>query len=340
MNIDIKNNSIKTYNSIDLAKFIMAVAVIAIHTNPTQNSRNQIINNLYENVICMAVPFFFLATGYLLAKRMDDTNDKSNILLVRKHLIKLIKMYVSWMIIYMPMAVYHDMVSHTPRKEAFISYIRGFLFMGEQYNAWQLWYLLSSIYALILIIILFACKIPLKKILWVSLAFVLLSVGIDWFMMLETDIPYAMSILQKLIKYSIEDTRIFRGIIYISIGMYLANNKISLKISIAMFSAGFIINYFLQNRTLKFLLLIVTMIGLFGIIEKIHLKDNKIYPILRRVSTVMYLIHMYIWSFYYFIVYGQKTLGVDSFIVTTILSCLVGFIYVHISMKLRHKERG
>lgn len=262
----------------------------------------------------MAVPFFFLATGYLLAKK--------------------------WMIIYMPMALYHDSVSHTPYKEALISYIRGFLFMGEQYNAWQLWYLLSSIYALILIIILLKCNFSLKRILWVGLTFVFLSVGIDWFMMLETDIPYAISILQKLIAYSIEDGRIFKGIVYISIGMYLANNKFSLKLSIAMFSAGFIINYFLQNRTLKFLFLVVTMIGLFGIIEKIHLKDNKLYPILRKVSTVMYLIHMYIWSFYYFIIYGQKTLGVDSFIVTSLLSCLVGFIYVHISAKLKHKERG
>lgn len=52
-------------------------------------------------------------------------------------------------------------------------------------------------------------------------------------------------------------------------------------------------------------------------------------PVIQKhLIMVMYLVHMYIWSFYYFIVYGEKTYGLDSFIVTSVLACGVSFIYV------------
>ena len=71
------SSSAKTeYNSIDLFKFIMALCVVAIHTNPMANCSNVFLNRVYENTVNCAVPFFFLSSGYLLAKRLDWPYDQ------------------------------------------------------------------------------------------------------------------------------------------------------------------------------------------------------------------------------------------------------------------------
>ena len=81
-------------------------------------------------------------------------------------------------------------------------------------------------------------------------------------------------------------------------------------------------------------LTLFTRIGFWGIIESINLKDNKIYPFLADLSTTMYLLHMYIWSFYYKIAYGGKCYGVDSFIVTLLFTIVISVMYVIIKHRI------
>lgn len=42
------------YNNIDLIKFIMAFAVVAIHTNPLVDCKNDIVQIVYNNIVNMA----------------------------------------------------------------------------------------------------------------------------------------------------------------------------------------------------------------------------------------------------------------------------------------------
>ena len=55
----------KQFNSIDLFKFIASIIVVGIHTITFQNCSNSLVKTIWEAVSIMAVPFFFLATGYL-----------------------------------------------------------------------------------------------------------------------------------------------------------------------------------------------------------------------------------------------------------------------------------
>ena len=136
-------------NGIDLFKFIMAVVVVAIHTHPFENCTNSDFLKIYELMVNMAVPFFFLASGYFLgmkmnwsfAENLDDTNR------IIKQLKKIIQMYLIWTVLYLPLAIYHFISLKTIPIKAVLIYIRGFLFIGEQYNSWPL-YCLSYIYYL------------------------------------------------------------------------------------------------------------------------------------------------------------------------------------------------
>ena len=95
------------YNNIDLIKFIMAFAVVAIHTNPLVDCKNDIVQIVYNNIVNMAVPFFFLTTGFLLSERMSFSNKASDISILGHYIGKILKMYFIWMVLYTPLTIYH-----------------------------------------------------------------------------------------------------------------------------------------------------------------------------------------------------------------------------------------
>lgn len=53
----------------------MAFCVIAIHTDPLVSCNNTVVLAIYDAVVRMAVPFFFVASGFLLGKKCDGQND-------------------------------------------------------------------------------------------------------------------------------------------------------------------------------------------------------------------------------------------------------------------------
>lgn len=73
----------------------------------------------------------------------------------------------------------------------------------------------------------------------------------------------------------------------------------------------------------------------FGIILNWKLMDHPVYHKLRKMSTIMYLIHMYIWSIYYKVLYGEKTYGLDSFIITSLCGCVVALLYLKVINKFK-----
>ena len=57
--------------NIDIAKFIMAIIVVSIHTDPFIQFSN--FYYFYHSIIGLPVPFFFLATGFFIGIKMKDT---------------------------------------------------------------------------------------------------------------------------------------------------------------------------------------------------------------------------------------------------------------------------
>lgn len=319
-------------NSIDLCKFMMAFVVVAIHTHPFETCTDGRFLNIYGIFVGLAVPFFFLASGYLLAAKMDwpyrTENDLSRICLQLK---KIIKMYIIWTIVYFPLAIYHDfIVERMSPVKAILLYIRGFLFIGEQYNSWPLWYLLSTIYALFIILFIFRKCRNLKLLVVISIIASVISISFTYLVNYNGYLPPLLEIFKKLIRYSIANGRILSGLIYIPIGMILSQRKIPNYLNFIVFFTGYIANYLINNSIISSYLLIITSIGLFGIIENITLKDSPMYAKFRIMSTSIYLTHMYIWSFYYKIVYNRKTFGMDSFIVTSVVAIVISLAYIRI----------
>jgi surface polysaccharide O-acyltransferase-like enzyme len=325
--------------SIDLFKFIMAFAVVAIHTEPFVACSNDNFLNEYDILVQLAVPFFFLASGYLLAIKMEyPCGSERDLIRLKGQLFKVIKMYLTWTLIYLPLAIYRYASSGTSFIKSVLLYIRRFIFVGEQYNSWPLWYLLSTIYALSVIGVALKCKRKPGVLIGISVVASVISIGFTTLVNYEGNLTFAISLFRKMIQVSVAGGRVFRGMIYIPVGMVLAHKKLPSTVNWAGFIAGFVLNCFIDNSIVSSYLLILTAVSLFGIVEGIELKDRKIYSKLRNMSTLIYLIHMYVWTFYYKIVYGGKTYGVDSFIATAVVSTIASLVYVIVRDNKKHKS--
>lgn len=84
----------------------MSFCVVAIHTNPLINCSSRLVLSIYDSVVELAVPFFFIVSGFLLAQKFDG---KNNTTIIYKQMKKILKMYLIWNLIYSPLEIYHSM---------------------------------------------------------------------------------------------------------------------------------------------------------------------------------------------------------------------------------------
>lgn len=335
----VNEETTKKYNSIDLFKFLMACCVIAIHTQPVFGCSNSIIVEVFEAIVNCAVPFFFMASGYLLAVKMKwPYSLKENEVILKKYLVRTLKMYIFWSFIYFPVEIYHCLHMKLSLLYCIRKYICDFIFLGAHYNVWMLWYLLSTVYTILFIILSNRRKFSIGMITCIGLVILFFSFAIDYIALAENEelIP-AFVMIRSMIKNTIVSGRILRGLFYIPCGMLIARKRLPLVMNAFIFSFFFIMRCVVQGSLTNELCTLVCSITLFQLVLSIDLKDANIYPMLRKMSTSMYFIHMYIWIAYYSLVYHKQTYGGDCFVVTLLISVFVAYIQNYISLNRKNK---
>lgn len=216
------NKSSTNYNAIDLAKFICAILVIIIHVPPFgYDSRMEVVLNfgLRNYIARIAVPFFFITSGYFLYQKTDFNNFST--LPAKKYIIKILRLYILWSIIYFPLCI-NSIVNNTHGLlYGVLLYIQNFIFEGGYIH---LWYLSATILGVFIITVLLSRHFSIKFIL--TSATILYCFGLlaqSWFgiiLPLKIYAPQLWSLL-KFIQSIIHTTRngLFEGFLFISIGM-------------------------------------------------------------------------------------------------------------------------
>lgn len=218
-----KSNSL----TIDICKFLGAYMVVAIHTTPWNLFGTGAFNTVYLNFIYCAVPCFFMASGYLLAGRMEwPLTAKDNLPKVAHAFFKMLKLYLLWSLAYLPLAIFDYRRSGLGVREAAIRYIKGLVFSGEHYGSWMLWYMISAIYALGIIYLLLKIKVNPWAITALGLVFILCGAALDMLSGTTNDISPAINFIRKLMWATTGNGKVFRGLFYISFGMLLTKIKI------------------------------------------------------------------------------------------------------------------
>lgn len=136
------------YKGIDVFKFVMALAVVVLHTHPLQGI-NRTLNFLTADVIGrIAVPFFFVSTGFLLERQLQEGRCGRREVLSR-YVCKVLKLYLVWTIVYMPVIIWDKLVeSGDTWIKGVLTIVRDLIFVGSYAH---LWYLLAVVTGVIFV---------------------------------------------------------------------------------------------------------------------------------------------------------------------------------------------
>jgi surface polysaccharide O-acyltransferase-like enzyme len=310
----------------------MAIFVIAVHTQPFENVKSPVFLSIYNIIVSTAVPFFFMSSGFLVFNKIKNTG---NIKKIWDYLIKLIKLYLIWTLIYMPLTLYDYVNNNRPLIVDIFLFIRGTFFTGEHFNSWILWYLLSLIYSMLSIGILLKFKVKIRIIYFISLlVFVFANIMTIWANKFDVLHPSVQEIM-KYYSLIFVNGRLCTGMFYVVTGIIISKYKYDISILISIGIMLFVGNVFIQELYSSIGIAVYSII-IFLLIVSAQIGDNAIFEKLRKASTIFYFTHMIFWSIYTIIILKTPNCyGFDSFIVS-LICCIIASI-VLIELK-KHKK--
>jgi hypothetical protein len=313
--------------TIDVFKFVLAFFVIAIHVKPDYYWESQLVKNAFAQILLLAVPFYFMSSGFLIASKFSD-DPVSNQNVIKKQLKKVMILYIRWEIIYLPLTLYGMSKGREPISSRILDFIRRLLFVGELYNSWHLWYLLACIYAFV--ILLAVVNRPLSKLRY-SLVFVTVLLGviticIDLINYSHIDSLNSLIIVRSLIGNTIISSRVLQGGIFIPVGMLLYYYSLDTTATSVLVFVLFIFDMLVGNLFISKLVSTLYIVLFFNLIMKIRTGLNNSL-ILRKLSSTIYFIHMYVWTIVYMIFYHRQSFGTGIYLSVSIISTVIAFIW-------------
>lgn len=198
--------------SVDYIKFYAIFAVVVIHVFPLDGFTGYFV---IDNMARFAVPFFFAASGYFFALKIQ--HEEVPFLYFKNYIIKLVKLYVVWLIFYVSYDVLFILLDSVNVQEKLIQYFKQFtllnlLYYGKGTSGYQLWFLTALIWSMITIFIF----IKLKQIIVLFfISFVLNLLGL---------FGQAYTMFYKFPISSTRDAAFF-GLFYTTLGVLFALNS-------------------------------------------------------------------------------------------------------------------
>ena len=217
----------KQYKTLDFFKFLAAVLIIVLHTLPSEDYSKVVTFGL-RNIVCViAVPFFFVCSGFVTFSKIESLPDReTKKSYIKKNLKRIALMYVIWSVIYFPFVIY-QWTKTSFSYVSIVEYIRDFFFEGSYQTIW----FLPALFTATLLVYLLNCKFSYIKIIFIAIPFYCFALlGSSYWGLTQN-----FAILNKTfeIYYILFDTiknGLLFGFIYVAIGAWLAKNKGLLKV--------------------------------------------------------------------------------------------------------------
>ena len=332
----------KQYIYIDVMKIIFAILVVGIHSGIMQNTDSTIQWMLFHGIFRLAVPFFFVCSGFFLGiKLYKNTDTKDGIIQIKKYIKRLCIPFVFWLIIGLPMEIY-ELIGN-----GFIMIILKLLRKIIFYPWGALWYVLAVIIASIIIIPFYKRnKIEYAIILGAILYVFALLCNSYYFLIEKTVIK---DIVDKYLGIFISARNgLFVGLFFVTIGIYIAKtiNNDKRDFNVRFHTFLFIITYLLllleifliknfkhQDDHSLFVMLPVFISELLIVVKRFDGNINT--KTLRNYSTGIYFIHRPIINFFN-IIQNELSIKINNYIVF-ILVLGIALVLLTICYKIDNK---
>lgn len=129
----------RSYPFVDLTKYIAAVMVIMIHTNPLGAAQDSWLYTFTYTILRNALPFFFLSSSYFFFKKRNWS----------KYNIRLFILYFSWFVLLFVYVIYIKFYSAPgPWEMKLLSFCKDLIWNGALPGAW---YVVASLHSVVLL---------------------------------------------------------------------------------------------------------------------------------------------------------------------------------------------
>ncbi len=331
-------NKVNNFAALDYLKFFCALLVAAIHIEPFESSGFLVSFCAKNTLPRIAVPIFFIISGFFLFQKLDDR------IKIRRYSLRILLLYAVYSIIHLPFVI-SDI---NKGKTSFSEFIRS-IFLYRSYL--HLWYLLTLFFTVIIIYLLYnKLKMPLKTQLIIFGILHIIGILISFYRPVF-DSTYLKPIIDRYyeIFFDIENF-VFFGF-YVVLGCFIRENsgKIPNK-NYGLYSAAFfclfagemIINRLLFQKAdyqiSFFLVPAVLFIFLAACFCDLSEKFRKHALFFRRQSTIIYLWHMVFFNVLnkmFFVLTGIRLNRFVLYAATVIISFIFAAVWIRLSENKR-----
>ena len=273
---------------IDWLRLAAAILVIAIHTSPLADFSETGDFILTRILARIAVPFFFITSGYFLLSRYHDSDRK-----LRHFLKKTGWIYGASILLYLPLNFRNGYFSQS---QLLPELLKDLIFDGTMYH---LWYLPASMLGMLIAWKLVE-KLDFSKGLVMALLLYLVGLFGDSYYVVVEKLPLLKAFYDRLFElFDYTRNGLFFAPVFLILGGFIADER--RKLSSVEAGVGFLISLGLllaealilhrhgfQRHDSMYVFLLPAMYFLFHLI--LLWKGRRI-PLLRPASLVVYLIH-------------------------------------------------
>ncbi|MFC8687285.1 serine racemase VanT catalytic subunit [Brevibacillus porteri] len=284
----------KQYGGLDQFRIIAAILVIAVHTSPLLSINEWADFTLTRTIARVAVPFFFMCTGFFFLQKLG-TDRTRNAYLLKQFLWKVGKLYLLSILLYLPVNVY---AGYFTDQLTVFSVVKDLLFNGTLYH---LWYFPGIMLGVCISTFLYT-RLSAWKTFWVTM--LLYGIGLlgDSYFGFAQMNPYVDSFYQSMFTlFDYTRNGIFFAPVFVVMGGMIANTRRRKKKKVAPYAIGFVLfgsmlvieglllhAFQLQRHDSMYIFLIPCMYFLF---QLLLFWKGRNRPALRKLSLYVYVIH-------------------------------------------------
>ena len=283
-------------------KFIAAILVVMIHTSPLTSISSALNFGLENGIARIAVPFFFVASGYFfyikIGYNSNENNKRADRYLI-KYLKRITAMYLIWSSLYVVVDLHASYLAHPSIVLCVVYYLRDLIFLGGHYH---LWYFPALLFATG-ILYLASRKLSLKVILMMAVGLYVIGLLGDSYYGLIKQNEFLSGLWQPYFNLFITTRNgLFFGFIYVTIGAFLSErgllrpnlSGIGLGLSlIGLVVEVYLLQKFTEPRFYNMMLLqLPAAYFLFQFLIQVKVPSWSInYKLLRDCSILIYCSH-------------------------------------------------
>lgn len=311
--------SSKYFPQIDLMKGFMAIVVVAVHTLPPTVLENPILEKFLSYLYQLPVPFFFVVSGFFLWNKVADSSKELKLLRIRKWVSHVFFLYVLWTLLYLPYTIYGFWIEHCSIVTSFAVFIRNFLFVGQNFFSWPLWYLLGMCVSGVIIYGSTRIGLGVKNMVAFGLLMIVLGSLLDWYHNTETSDTW-INFYYKLFRST--HNGFFQGFPYMMAGVLIAEKGCVKSNLLLAFLVGISIVFLIYGFTIAlFPLMYFGVQGLLKFSEKAQSFPSTVS--IRLMSNIFYFTHM-LWVGF-FVLFLNMDYSIAFFFLTLCVCLIVSF---------------